>query len=110
MQGAYGYTLTGYFFDNSGNYHFYSSVGSFVADGLGNLTGKETDSSDGGVVRFDPYKGSYSVNSDCTGTFSTNSSSLGIFNYDFVLTNGGAGLQVVENDSGTNIQGTGAHL
>jgi|SRR5579871_1442381 len=108
MQGGYGYTVTGYYFDNMGNYNFYSAAGNFVADGAGNLKGKETDAFNGGVVRGDPYTGTYSVNSDCSAALTTNSAALGPANYDIVLSNGGTTMQMVESDTGTNVSGVGA--
>ncbi len=103
---TYGYTLSGFYFDNQGGLNFLSSSGSFVADGQGNLTGKETDSFSGSVIRADAYTGSYTVNSDCTGTLTTVSQTVGTSIYDFVLTGNGNSLQMVEADSGTNVAGT----
>lgn len=103
---TYGYTLQGFYFDNRGGLNFLSAAGAFVADGQGNLTGKETDSFSGTVIRSDTYAGSYTVNSDCTGTLTTNSQTVGTSIYDFVLTNNGNTLQMVEADSGTNVSGS----
>src|SRR5579864_8712684 len=68
LNGTYGYTQNGFFFDNAGNTFFYSAAGSFLADGQGNLTGKETNSVNGGVTQAAPYAGTYNVNSDCSGS------------------------------------------
>jgi len=108
LTGTFGYTVSGFFFDNSGNLQVYSSAGSFVGDGQGNLSGAETDAFSGSVVRAAAYSGTYSVNPNCTGSFTTNSTAVGgPYIYDFVITDGGNGLQIVEADSGTNIAGTG---
>jgi hypothetical protein len=107
LNGAYGYTYTGFYFDQFGNTNFLSVSGRFVADGQGNLTGKESDSFSGQVLRGDPYTGTYTIDSDCTGTLSTSSQAVGSAAYDFVLVNNGAEIQLVETDGGTNITGVG---
>ncbi len=107
LNGTYGYTFSGFFFDSFGNLNFFSSSGHFTADGQGNLTGIETDSFSGTIVRGATFTGTYTVNPDCSGSYTTNSSAVGgPFTYDFVLTDAGNGLQVVEADDSTNITGT----
>ncbi|MBZ5612165.1 MAG: hypothetical protein LAP38_28230 [Acidobacteriia bacterium] len=107
LNGTYGYTFSGFFFDSSGNLNVFSSSGSFNADGQGNLSGTETDAFSGTIVRAATYTGTYTVNSDCSGSYTTNSDMVGgPFVYDFVITDGGNGVQVVEADDGTNITGT----
>ena len=105
LSGAYGVRLAGVFFDSSGNTVYASSGGLWTVDGQGNLTGKETDSFDGKIFRADTYTGTYTMNSDCTGSLSTNSQAVGAASYDFTLTNGNNQIHLVENDSGTNITG-----
>ena len=105
LNGVFGYTLAGFYFDNAGNTNFFSSSGRFLADGQGNVAGSESDSFSGQIVRADPYTGSYTVNSDCTGSLTTVSKSSGTANYDFVLVNGRNQIQMVETDGGTNVSG-----
>ena len=107
LNGAYGYTYTGFYFDRAGNTNFLSVSGRFVADGQGNITGKESDSFSGQLLKGDPYTGTYTINSDCTGSLSTSSQAVGGAAYDFVLVNSGAEIQLVETDSGTNVTGSG---
>ncbi len=55
--------------------HVYATAGSFVADGLGNLTSGVSDTSTaGGVTANQPFTGTYSLGSDNRGTMSINSS------------------------------------
>jgi hypothetical protein len=106
LSGSYGYTQSGFYFDTSGNLQVYSSSGTLVADGAGNLTGKETDAFSGSIARAATFTGSYTVNSDCTGSYTTTSATVGgPFVYDFAFADSGNSLQVVEADQGTNITG-----
>ncbi len=105
LNGSFGYNFAGFYFDNVGNTQFFSGSGRFQADGQGNLTGTESDSFSGQVVKADPYTGTYAVNSDCSGSFTTTSKTVGTANYDFVMTNGRNQIQMVETDSGTNVTG-----
>ena len=107
LSGAFGYTLSGFYFDNAGNTNFFNGVGLLNADGQGNLTSTESDSFSGQIAQSDALTGSYTVNANCTGSLTTISQSNGTANYDFVLTNGRGSLQLVETDNGTNITGTG---
>ena len=105
LTGGYGYSLSGYYFDSAGNTNYFSAAGIFTADGNGNTTGKESDSFSGQILQGDPLAGTYTVNSDCTGTLTTNSMTSGSANYDFVFTNGRSQLQLVETDAGNNVTG-----
>jgi hypothetical protein len=111
ISGTYGYAIQGFFFDSGGNLQVYSSAGAFVLDGAGNLVGKETDAASGAVSRAAVITGTYTVNSDCSGSFTTNSPTVGgPFTYDFAITDSGNGLQMVESDQGTNITGSARKL
>ena len=104
LVGSYGYSLR-FYFDNAGNTNFFSASRIFTADGQGNTTGHESDSFSGQILQGDPIAGTYSVNSDCSGSITTNSMTSGSASYDFVLTNGLSQLQLVETDSGNNVTG-----
>ncbi len=108
LNGSYGYVLTGTFYDNTNALQPFSSAGLLTADGQGNLTsGTETDAIQGTSVPGVTYTGTYTVNSNCTGTFTQNADLVGgPFNYAFVITDGGNGLQIVEADDGAQIAGT----
>ena len=106
LNGAYGFNLSGFFFDNFGNTNFFSVAGRLVADGAGGITGKQTVAINGGVARADSITGSYTMNADCTGSMTTNSATAGNSTLDFFLTNNGNEFQFVEADRGTNIAGS----
>ena len=107
LNGAYGFTLTGFFFDNFGNTNFFNDVGRLVADGQGGVSGKQTAAVNGGIARGDTLTGNYTLNSDCTGSMTASSPSVGSLTLDFVLTNNGNEIQFVEADRGSDIAGTG---
>ena len=108
LNGAFGYTLTGFYFDNAGNTNFFSATGTFNADGQGNITATESDSFSGQIVRADSLTGTYTINSNCSGSMTTNSKTSGAANYDLVLTNGRNAVQLVEVDTNTNVTGQAA--
>jgi hypothetical protein len=65
LQGAYGYTVTGFF---PGGVPF-AAVGKIVFNGSGLVTTTRTLSNGGTIVRADTGSGTYSLNADCTGSF-----------------------------------------
>src|SRR5260370_742853 len=106
LNGGYGYSLTGPIFDNAGNLNFFSVAGRFLPDGQGGLNGKDTFSFDGSIVRGRTYTGTYTVNSDCTGSITLSDPTNGTINADVVITNDGNELQLVAYDNGSNITGS----
>jgi hypothetical protein len=106
LNGAYGYLFSGPIFDNAGNLNFFSVAGRFLPDGQGGLSGKDTFSFDGSIVRGRTYTGTYTVNSDCTGSLTLTDPANGTINADFVITNNANELQLVASDNGTNITGS----
>src|SRR5690348_18310967 len=69
FKGAYGFTLTGWRIpDPAAPVHFArAGVGRLVADGKGNLSGTESKSKNGVIVPV-TFVGTYTVNTDCTGS------------------------------------------
>ena len=65
--GAYGYAESGYAYDIQGNTYILAATGRMVADGNGGLTGTETLSFDGTIVRRQ-YTGTYTMTGECAGT------------------------------------------
>ena len=65
--GAYGYTESGYAYDVQGNIYILASTGRMVADGNGGLTGTETLSFDGTIVRRQ-FTGTYTMTEECSGS------------------------------------------
>ena len=73
-------------------------AGQVKLDGAGNLTGTETASS-GGAVGSGPISGTYSVNSDCTGSVSV-SFKTKKFTSNFVIVNGDKSALEISTESG----------
>ena len=100
-QGAFGYTFTGL---TGFNALAFAAVGRLLADGQGNVSGVETDSSNGEIFQRS-YTGTYQVNADCTG------SEVSVDNFgktvkcNFVIVSGGAEIRVIETDRNTAIVG-----
>src|SRR6516225_9127538 len=101
FQGAFGYTFTGL---TGFNALPFAAVGRLLADGQGNVSGVETDSSNGEIFQRS-YTGTYQVNADCTG------SEVSVDNFgktvkcNFVIVSGGAVIRVIETDTNTAIVG-----
>src|SRR5260370_24798968 len=66
LNAAYGYSLSGFTIDSTGNLNLFSAAGRFVPDAQGGLSGKDTFSFDDSVVRGSTYTGTYTANSHCT--------------------------------------------
>jgi hypothetical protein len=79
LKGAYAFLVSGQ--NSSGNF---SIAGTLTADGNGNLTGIQDENSAGLVSSNVSLTGTYKVNADGRGT-ATLTSSIGNFNYDFVI-------------------------
>jgi hypothetical protein len=80
-------------------------VGQLTLDGKGSISGNETFSVDGVISKL-PITGSYTVNSDCTGTVQITPMGSAPTNFNAVVVNGGAELLLIETDSNTLIAGT----
>ena len=74
-------------------------VGTFTFDGNGNVTGATTGSNFG-TIGTATQKGTYTVNSDCTGTITVLGSGGHSSHYSFVIDDNGNGLQYICTDSG----------
>jgi hypothetical protein len=73
-------------------------VGQVKLDGLGGYTGSETASLGGTIERFS-LTGTYSVNSNCTGTETSNGSK--VTHTFFVIVNGGQSSMHIQTDANT---------
>ena len=99
IKGSYGYSVTGVASDGSA----IASVGHFKADGKGSFVGTQTTSSGGQISSNVPTMGTYSINSDCTGsgTITINNKQS---NFGMVVVSGGKAFQILSTDS-PNVQG-----
>jgi hypothetical protein len=78
-----------------------SAVGTITYDGKGNEVNIFTASLNGVIYRHATLTGTYTVNSDCTGTLSQGGS-----NYDFVVSPDASTVFWIESDTGTDFHGT----
>ena len=69
-------------------------------NGNGNFTGSFTSSHNGEIGTLESDSGSYTVNSDCTGSLSDTTAGL---NFAIVLLNGGAEALGIQTDNGTAV-------
>ena len=100
--GAYGYAESGYAYDIQGNTYILASTGRMVADGNGGLTGTETLSFDGTIVRRQ-YTGTYTMTGECLGSVtlqfpSANANPGGTIHGDIVAVNNARQINFVQTD------------
>jgi hypothetical protein len=74
-------------------------VGTFTFDGAGKITGATVTSQNGNIGQG-TQTGTYTVNSDCTGTIIVQGSGGHASHYSFVMDDGGNGFQYICTDSG----------
>ena len=100
----YSYNINGTYYDNQGYYYLYGEIGLMMFDGNGNITGSASLSDDGTAAHI-TYTGTYTMNPDCSGNMTINFTN-GSEAFDFVLKNGGKGINLIETDPGVVITGT----
>jgi hypothetical protein len=101
LAGNWGYTITGTTFNNgpvlSGPF---AAVGRQILDLKGNITGTQTANLNGNVFR-QVLTGTYTVNSDCTGSSTVFLVPPGVTSHvDFVVVNGGTEMRIIGTDPG----------
>jgi hypothetical protein len=107
LKGAYGLALNGFFYTPDGFQGVYASAGLAVADGNGGITGTDTVNLDGTPTRGRQFTGTYTINSDCTGTTSLKDTRGNVIaNLDLVVTNGGKDVALVDSDTDTILSGS----
>jgi hypothetical protein len=104
LSGAYGYSLNGYVYDNYGYVYMLGAAGRLVSDGNGNLTGADTYSFDGTIVKRQ-YTGTYTMNADCTGSVTLTPSSGSATHADIVAVNNAKEVNLVQTDTGFILTG-----
>jgi hypothetical protein len=97
ISGPYSYRLNGSYYDPAGNYYLFAQTGVLTPDGNGNLAGVESQSDDGTISRSQTLSGTYTVNANCTGSATINTS-LNSFVWDFAIYNTGKAMQIVDVD------------
>jgi hypothetical protein len=82
-----------------------AAVGQVTLDGKGTLSGNETFSLNGTIYK-PSVTGSYTVNSDCTGTAQITVTGFPTSSYNLIVVNAGRGVLVIETDANTIVTGT----
>jgi hypothetical protein len=99
ITGGYGFNLKGFVYDSRGNSYLLASIGRLEADGNGALNGTDTFSFDGTIVKR-KMTGTYTINSDCTGSASLQNSDNSTAHLDLVVVNNGKEINVIQTDPG----------
>jgi hypothetical protein len=104
LTGAYAYLMTGQVFTTTAGFIPFTDSGSLTWNGKGGVTGSSTLNVDGAITSR-ILTGTYTVNSDCTGslTYTDNLGKSGSIN--MVIIGSGTEIQFLETDSGTVISG-----
>jgi hypothetical protein len=96
LNGGYGITLLGSLQPN--NAQPVASVGRVTFDGNGNFLIVRTNSVNGVITQGVTSNGTYTINSDCTGTFALTGGLAS--NYNLVVDTGGAHVRAISLNSG----------
>jgi len=106
LAGPYGYSLTGNLIESQ-SLAPYADVGSWNADGKGNLSGTGAESFAGTIEQGTSLTGTYNINTDCTGSASiTYGNGIGAFHFNLTVLNNGQEIRIIQNDSGSIISGS----
>ena len=100
IRGSYGYTVTG----TNLAAGLVAAVGRVTSDGQGNLSGSDTLSAVGTIVRR-TITGTYTITPACTGTVTFTDNFGQIVHLDYVATDGAGELQFIQTDPGTVFTG-----
>jgi hypothetical protein len=106
IAGEYGFRTTGVAFRPDGTNVEFASFGRMVRDGDGNVTSGMVTSNTGGTVTRSSLTGTVTVNSDCTGSGTSNLSSGPVVHYDFVIVDKGQRLEFILTEPTSTIGGT----
>ena len=102
VKGTYAFQAAG-LFETIGPVAF---TGQLKLDGSGNVTGTESGSLNGTIFSNLELTGTYTVNSNCTGSATITPHGLPAFNLNLVAIDGGAKMLAIETDANTNVSGS----
>jgi hypothetical protein len=102
VKGIYGFQAAG-LFETIGPVAF---TGQLKLDGAGNVTGTESGSLNGTIFSNLKLTGTYTINSNCTGSAKVTPQGLSAFNLNLVIINGGRKMLAIETDANTNVSGS----
>ncbi|MEO8130744.1 MAG: hypothetical protein ABJF23_24260 [Bryobacteraceae bacterium] len=110
LQGTFAFTSTGFITAPAALAGPLAEVGTQVFDGSGGTTATATLSQNGNILQV-TVTGTYTVNSDCTGTFTIQVAPIGVtVHVSFVIDDRGDGFQAIETDPGLVITRVGRRL
>jgi hypothetical protein len=95
LHGTFGFAATGAFAGSP-----VARVGWETFDGEGHARGTATTSVNGTIYDHSSFTVTYTVNHNCTGTFTEEDSAIGPSHDEFVIVDGGREIQAVNVDSG----------
>jgi hypothetical protein len=105
LKGTFAYRVTGFITAPPQIAGPFASVGTQTFDGNGGTTAAAWVSQNGNILQV-TIKGIYTVNPDCTGTFTTQISPVGITSHVFfVIDDDEAGFQAIQTDPGVVVAG-----
>jgi hypothetical protein len=110
LRGTYAYTSTGSAVAPPAIAGPAVEVGWQTFNGGGATTVTATLSSNGNFVQFNNVTGTYTVNSDCTGTFALQLAPNFTLHVYFVIDSGGDGFQGIETEPGLVISRIGRRM
>jgi len=102
LTGNYGFVSINSFFSRTSTSRFLPSgdVGLITFDGGGNLSTTFTDSANGSITTFTAIPGTYTVNSDCTGSTTLTGPGFTV-HIQMVIVNGGTEVLSMMTDPGS---------
>ena len=106
LTGAYGYNMSGSYYDNQSNWNVIADTGRIVADGAGNLTGTSSFMNDAYSFTRRTLTGTYTLNSDCTGSAKITYSDKEVAGLDIVVVNNGKEVNMIQTDTAVIFNGT----
>lgn len=83
-----------------------AAAGRLTLNGTGSISGTETLSLDGTIHASISVTGTYTINSNCTGSATLTAAGLSAMHFNLVVVNGGKELMAVETDPNTIVSGT----
>lgn len=110
LTGAYGYNLAGSYYDTQSNWNVVADTGRIAADGAGNLTGTSSFMNDSYSFTRRTLTGTYTLNSDCTGSAKITYSDKEVANMDIVVVNNGKEFNMIQTDTAVILNGTGKKI
>lgn len=100
LKGSYGYTVTGALVAGPSAGPF-AAVGRLVFDGRGTFENNRTISRNGEILRNFEGAGTYTINSDCTGSFTFTDGGVATLSLDIVIDDNGDELRMIGTSPGT---------